>query len=1207
MQIRIPFFATVATLALGIAVGAPALHAGIAQQPLTLTPAVKPNIALVIDNSGSMDGELLFPTNDGALWWRTSEGEPGSRSFYGAGRSGTGFNYNDAGEANATWRKYTYLFPNGTGAGNRVYGDAENDHYAVPPLPEYAFARSADYNAAYYNPAVAYEPWQDGGGYTFDDADPRAAKSDPLAGAGTLDLAASIDSNAGNWMFRVQTGMRTSAASNARRNGGATSLAFAYYPATYYSRSTTARAFRVGGRNYDCASPDPGAYAGYAADPTVALPAGIHAIAPDGACLVRTQIAANTAEMRNFANWFQYHRKRHLALRAGMGASFHDIDGARVGMTPINGLVSSLTMWDIDEQRDDLYQAFYGVGGNSGGTPNRPALKFVGDQFDSNRSIMQEACQRNFALQFTDGFSNPDTGTAVGNADGSSGAPYQDAYANTIADIAMQYYVRVRSDLPSGQVPVPAACSNANPPRSMDCNRNPHMNTYGITLGAQGNLFGNSHNAVADAYASPPTWANPTAQRNPVQVDDLYHATVNGRGEMLNARATSELAQTLQRALEGILADSVGASSRTTASSTRASAGTQLFQARYDARQWTGELIAHDVLANGGVGSVQWNAASAIPAHAARSVYTRNPANGTMVEFRWSQLPPAVAAMLGTDPDTGAPDALGQRRVDWLRGSDADHEDRGGSFRERDVALGDIVNSSPRYVGADNYAYDRLPAGAPGRDGYQAYRFSKVGRPALLYVGANDGMLHAFDAATGIERWAYVPTEMLPRLNQLMQPDYRHRYYVDGQPTSGDAYFESDSRWHTMLVVPMGAGGRSVVGLEITDAGATAPDVAWEFTDPDLGHVIGQPTIQRMANGKWAAIFSSGYGIDRSAKLFVVDVETGALIRKISTVAAANEATAAPNGLSAPYPVDLDGDTIIDAVFAGDLFGNIWRFDVSGANAANWGVHHRTSGRPAPLITVCASGNVGGPFACPAAARQPITARPIVGRSPNGSGLSVYFGTGKFYEDGDNSVGTGPIQSFYRVEDGNSANSNDDKLSGRSVLQQQTIVAEVTKNGEDYRVSSANAIASGRRGWYLDLVKTPPGYIGERVVADPVLQQGRIIFTTLIPSTDTCTGGATGWLMELDASTGGRIELPVLDLDDDGTYDADDMVQVGGDNVAPSGRKSDVGALAVPTILNIPGSPNQRKIMQGTSGQLMQQGERDAIARGRTSWRQFWP
>ncbi|WP_242163107.1 PilC/PilY family type IV pilus protein [Lysobacter sp. M15] len=1207
MQIRFPLLAAVATLAIGLGLGMPALHAGIAQQPLTLTPAVKPNIALIIDNSGSMDGELLFPTNDGALWWNTSTGNAGSRSFYGAGRSGAGFNYNDAGEANATWKKYTYLFPNGTGAGNRVYGDAENDHYAVPPLPEYAFARSADYNAAYYNPAVVYAPWRDGGGHTFADADPRSARSDPLAGAGTIDLAANLASNAGNWMFRVQDGMRTNAGSNARRAGGAVSLAFAYYPATYYSRSTASAAFRVGGRDYNCASPDPAAYTDYAANPTVALPGGVHAIAPDGACLVRTQIAAGSAEMRNFANWFQYHRKRHLALRAGMGSAFADIDSARIGMTPINGLVPSLTMWDIDSQRDDLYQAFYGVGGNGGGTPNRPALRFVGEQFDSNRSIVQQACQRNFALQFTDGFSNPDAGTGVGNTDGSSGSPYQDAYANTIADIAMRYYQRVRSDLPSGQVPVPASCSNASPPRHLDCNRNPHMNTYGITLGAQGNLFGNTHNRVADAYTDPPAWANPTAQRNPVQVDDLYHAAVNGRGEMLNARSTSELAATLQQALAGILSDSIGASSRTTASSTRASAGTQLFQARYDARQWTGELIAYDLLANGGVGSVQWNAANAIPAHAARRVYTRNPATGSLVEFRWDQLPAALQATLGTDPATGLPDALGERRVDWLRGSDADHEDRGGVLRERDIALGDIVNSSPRYVGADNYAYDRLPAGAPGRGTYQAYRFSKVGRPATVYVGANDGMLHAFDAATGIERWAYVPSEMIAGLNQLMRPDYRHRYYVDGQPASGDAYFASDNSWHTMLVVPMGAGGRSVVGLDITDASATAPSVAWEFTDPDLGYVLGQPTIQRMANGRWAAIFSSGYGIDRSAKLFVVDVETGALIRKISTLAPAAEATAAANGLSAPYPADLNGDAIVDAVYAGDLYGNIWRFDVSSTNATSWRTHHRNGAQPAPLITVCASGNVTGPFACPAAQRQPITARPVVGRSLNGSGLSVYFGTGKFYEDGDNIVGTGPVQTFYRVEDANSTNSNNDRLTGRSVLQQQSIVAEVDKDGEEYRVVTANAPATGTRGWYLDLITTPPGYVGERVVADPVLQQGRVIFTTLIPSTDACTGGATGWLMEVDASTGGRITLPVLDLDDDGNYDGDDMVDLGGNPVAPSGRKSDVGALAVPTILNIPGSPNQRKIMQGSSGQLMQQGERDAIARGRTSWRQFWP
>ena len=1203
-----------AALVAGVVALAPGrdVLAAIAQQPLTLGGRVKPNVMLVVDNSGSMDGEGLFPTNDGALWWNT-----GTRSFYGAstGRGGNpGFNFNDAGQANATWKKYIYLFP----ASDRVYGDGANDHYATPPAPDYAFARSPDYNGQYYNPAVTYAPWPSLGGTTFANASPTAARSNPLAATPVFDLTGNVTQS-----FRVHPGMRMPNGTRKANNAAADNQDYTYRIASYYRRQVAPAGYSVAGTSYDCATPSPAAYVAWTTGGAATFPSSVQALAPDGYCLSRTEIAAGTPEMQNFANWFQYHRKRHLALRAGMGEAFSGLGGFRTGMTPINNRPENITMYDFDAQRAQVYDAMYGIGGNGGGTPNREALKFAGDQYNRNGAansatapIVTHVCQKNFVLQFTDGFSFPDTSNNVGGVDNTRGVPYADAYSNTIADIAMRNYLRIRPDLAGGQVPVPAGCSAANPDPQLDCNRDPHINHYSITLGAQGNIFGVTHDRVADAHANPPAWVNPTAERSPVQVDDLYHASVNGRGEMLNARSSTELTARLSQALGSILNSAGGSGSRTASSSTRAGGGTQLFQARFNSTQWTGELLAFQITAGGSIGTLNWNAATAMPAHGARQIYF---AAGTQLrDFEWGNL--SAAQQLGLNLDPAAPpllDNLGERRVRWLRGDVSAQALAGGrKLRDRATALGDIVNSSPRYVGTENYGYDRLPAGAAGRDAYTAFRFAKADRQPMVYVGANDGMLHAFDAATGIEQWAFIPSEFLatslaapsPPIAQLPRSDYAHRYYVDGQPVAGDAYF--DGGWHTVLVTPMGAGGRSVVAMDITDP--AAPELLWEFDpsdDPAIGAVTGQPSIQRMANGRWAAIFGNGYGQNGSAKLFIVDIETGNLVRRIDTDPLVPAGTS--NGLSAPYPVDTNGDAVIDMVYAGDLYGNMWRFDVDNPLPAQWAVHHRQGATPKPLITVCAAGNVNGLYACPAASRQPITVRPVVGRGPQAAGQTVYFGTGKFFEDGDNQVsGSGPVQSFYAVFDDNNAQRT--PVVGRNALLQQGIVDEVTlANYGTYRVTSNNALGN-QPGWFINLVSPVLGFQGERVIADPILQGGRIIFTTLFPG-DPCSGGSDGWLMELQARDGSRFDAPILDINGDGLFTVTtgttqgDTVTNGGQQVAPSGVKSTVGGLQTPTIINIPGQGRQNKIMSGATGNTQEVGERDALPRGRTSWRQLWP
>ena len=1210
-----PSLAQRLSLCLGVAALAVAggARAEISQVPLTLASSVKPNIVLSIDDSGSMDFELLLPTDDGAGWWSRS-----ARSF------GTGSGLRTGGSD----RRFVYLFPNGTGAGNKMYGNS-NNYLAVPPLPEFGFARSSDYNAQYYDPMLTYRPWVSRGAEDFEDADPDAAPSDPLAIGNTMDLNSDLAATGDEWKFGVAQYMRLP--NGTLRTNSSTSLqTFTYYPATYYRRTSASIAFTIDGDSYNCNAPDPAAHDYYEANrpsvqPTIEA-AGFHSIAPDGHCLVRYEIKPGNSfpsgrsyadEMQNFANWFSYHRKRHLALRAGLGSVFDATGAVRIGGFTINER-DDVSMWDADSEKDALYDFMYGIGGTNGGTPNRQALKFAGDQFEDNDGLITHSCQQNFVLHFTDGFtdvpSNLSSSVGVGNSDGSAGAPFQDGWSDTIADIAWrnaQGPFRT-SDFEDGRVPVPVACSSASAPAWLDCNRDLHAATYAVTLGTVGTIFGQTHQDVRDAHDAPPAWPDPNDTKDQEQVDDLYHAAVNGRGEMLNARSTAELEDALDRALRSILGNVVSSASVVSSNSTRLDTETLVYQARFDSGSWSGELLAFGLEADGAIGTLEWDAGQLIPGPAARSIFTRNAA-GTGIPFAWASLDPAQQDALDLD-EAGNDDGLGQRRLDWLRGVRDDELSSGGPFRTRTRVLGDIVNSSPWFVGAQNFGYERLPAGSAGQDSYQAYRLANESRRKMIYVGANDGMLHAFDAETGVERFAYVPAELIPDLVELTDPGYRHRYYVDGTAVAGDAYFGGG--WKTVLVGSTGAGGRSVFALDVTDPDAFgASKVLWEFTHADLGSVIGRPSIARMANGRWAAIFGSGYGLDKSARLFVVDLETGALVARLGTVRASEEATALANGMGSPFPVDSDGDTITDLVYAGDLYGNLWKFDVSGNAPSGWGAEFSGGSPPSPrpLVTVCASGDVAGPFACPADQRQPITMRPVVGRGPDDS-LMVYFGTGKFFEDTDNSVsGSGPVQSFYGIRDDNTltGSSADDRLAGRSELQEQEILAEVDFDEEtEVRVTSNHGVPSDLRGWYLDLLSPVNGFEGERAVAQPLLREGRLIFTTLIPSSDACEGGGSSWLMELNALDGGRFDYPVFDLDDDGLFTDDDLVTVTLDDgtevtVPASGRRSEVGVIQTPAIIEA--GAVEYKIAGGSSGGIESVRERGRLSKGRNSWRQLWP
>ena len=1219
--------------------------------PLFLSTAVKPNLILAVDDSGSMDFEVLLPGNDGSAWWRRNTAADdcsaaSGRSFTGCISDGSQnvpsageLNYNHSGSGNA-WRKYSYLFPNGCNSSNNSHRRRVNcnSHHAIPPLPEYAWSRSPAHNRSYFDPNVLYEPWPDGGGRTFTDASPTAARFDPVFGNNnnaidlTRDLAsdgsvapATGCSSSGvgyesNWGFRIFEGMVIPANTCLRVSGGGwrqlssarvvgssgspslnnnAVINIRYFPATFYLRSSA-----------DLPS-------GYGYTGTT-----LTGQAPDGSSLIGYEIKPGNfattsqyeAAIQNFANWFTYYRKRHQALRAGLGGAFNGFTGTLIGGFTINNR-TNVTMREPTDETDltDIYRDFYVNFVRTGGTPNSAAVRNLISQFrrTDNNAPVQFACQQNFGMLFTDGFTSDNASASVGNVDGSEGAPYADNVSNTMADSVMDAYLnalRSGTGFPAGRVPIPAGCNTSPVDPSLDCNSNLHMNFFAVTLGTRGIAFDPDN--PADPYATPPTWPTSFPQRHPNSVDDIWHATINGRGTLLNANTPTEISDKLGEVLDTIIARTSSASSASVNSGSLSST-TRVYQAKFNTSNWTGQLLSFPVNDDGSLAPSEWDAGEEIPAAAGRTIITVN-SNGSAVPFQWSRLDVTRQGQL----QPGA-DSLGPQRLSYLRGDASQEVSNGGPFRARTSKLGDIVASSPVFVGAPPFLYpDSLESAR-----YSTFRANKAARTQVVYAGANDGMLHGFNAATGAEIFGFVPSAAFDRLHLLTNPTYAHRYYVDGPPNMGDVFF--GGAWHTVLVGGLNKGGQSIYALDVTNPGAFSEAAAanvflWEFDDSDdadLGFTFSQPAIVRMANGKWAAVFGNGYNntaIDGNvsstgdAVLYVVDIQTGALIKKLSTqTGTAEDPTGAgrPNGLATPAAVDINSDFIVDYIYAGDLFGNLWKFDVTDSSTSNWSAAYTSSGNPAPLFRArdgSASANA-----------QPITTRPEVGRGPNGRGMIVLFGTGKYLEPNDKDVAKLSEQTFYGIVDLNTGSSAD-IVSGRTELQEQTItdefVATFGTESVPIRVTSDTAMGASKRGWYLDLDSPVNSFEGEMQVSNSILRNGRIIFTTLIPEQDPCGFGGTSWLMEMDALSGSRLDETPFDLNLDGEFDDSDYVSVtlsdGSTMYVPvSGRKSEEGIM--PTVGILAGDEAEYKYAPGTTGNIQVITENPGVGGfGRQSWRQ---
>lgn len=604
------------------------------------------------------------------------------------------------------------------------------------------------------------------------------------------------------------------------------------------------------------------------------------------------------------------------------------------------------------------------------------------------------------------------------------------------------------------------------------------------------------------------------------------------------------------RAVFADIIETANPSAAVATNSSRLDEGTAIFQAMFDSGNWTGDLLSFDFLTE----SLSWSAAAELRSinfpHINRTIVTTY--DGSAVELN-SLTPPAAPAALGYAPD-GTEDGLITERIEWLYGRERDDLD----FRSRLVdgeyeLMGDIVNSDPVFVGKPNYGFDSLP-GTEGGD-YLQHRVDIQARRNMVYVGANDGMLHGFDAETGEEIMAYMPGELLQPeaddvefapLSRLMDPGYDHRYYVDGTATVRDAYI--DGEWKTILVGTMGAGGRTVFALAVTDpddyAGTSPADnVLWEFTDGELGWGVTEPEIVRLPGGDWVTVFGNGYGgVSGESGVFVVSLEDPEDYQFVSSEVGT---PADRNAMAPPFITDwtgLDDNAIrrtANLGYVGDLHGNLWRMDF-GSNLGDLELE------PVFKATYDDDGDLQ---------RQPITTKPIGQPNPDDrEQYIVSFGTGSYFLNSDG--GNKDVQSLYGLIDDFDGEISNDLLEQLIIWQGEGTFTDPDGQEIVYgelRVTTDHEL-DDEPGWRLDLHYRGEGGTGslppqgERVVARPSLAPGvnrpAVRYTTLIPDTDPCGLGRTGFLMELNITSGARPDRPVFDLDGDGQFTDEDTVPI---------------------------------------------------------------
>ena len=850
-------------------------------------------------------------------------------------------------------------------------------------------------------------------------------------------------------------------------------------------------------------------------------------------------------EIKNYATWYSYHRTRMKTAKAGASEAFGQLgDNFRVGYDSIwnrngtSGVSGSRPAYPIPvadndglftgSNKEDWFGYLHRANGNSG-TPLHGALARAGQYYEETGAAgpwgpqagdEQLSCRQNYSILTSDGYWNNNNAysgsSMVGNADGTAGellksangsqefkydpalgtfSKYKDGASNTLADVAMYYWKRDLRTLPNN---VPT--SGLNPAFWQ------HMVTFGISIGLQGTLHPENDPPLIESgdKAWPNPWHTTTSttdswgNESNWRIDDLLHASVNGRGSFVAASDPAQFATALKETLAAIQARRASGSN-VASNGPSLNSGSHIFQATYVSGEWSGDIEGISIVGGPISGDSSWSMADVANEKGteflARPVFTWGGSAGAAF--------PTTAQRDALERDVGAAAVTGENNAEYIKGSRSLEKRNGGDLRDRTSPIGDIVNSSPFYVPQSN----------------------------SLFIGANDGMLHGVNAGTGATMFSYVPAGLSwSDLATLSDPEYEHRFFVDG---GIDVSTTGQGRGKNILAASLGRGGKGIFALDVTATSATplafgASNVLWDRTfnsdaspvaDSDMGYLLGAPLVRQGNNDRTLVITSNGIESDGGKAVLFIYVlsDSGAIQQTIKL----DTGVGGGNGLAEARAADVTNDGKADFIYAGDLKGNVWKFDVTSANPNQWRVAHRSGATPVPMFTARDAAN--NP--------QPITAAVALALEPGTNKIFVLFGTGKYVSNGD--LNTQDTQTLYALID------NGAIISSRSELHEREIpyVGKDSKGRDARAWESFSPLPAAARGWFVDL-GIPKA--GERVVTAPSVRGRALWFSSIIPQPGSgCESGGTGYLNAVDVFTGtnpqyGGDTATFIDVDADG-------------------------------------------------------------------------
>ena len=747
---------------------------------------------------------------------------------------------------------------------------------------------------------------------------------------------------------------------------------------------------------------------------------------------------------------------------------------------------------------------------------------------------------------------NPNPAVTTATINSTSGGA-----SGSLADVAAYYYLTdLRAAGSIGALGTDVGTDNNVPSGGTgpedDSARHQHMTTFTMGLGLSGTLdFRPNYKTGAGDFAALRSgalnWPAPTADSS-TALDDLWHAAVNGRGQFFSASDPDAVVEGLAAALAGVSARLASAAAAATSNLEPVAGDNFAYTASYKTVEWIGDIEAKSInLVSGAVSTTPvWSARAKLDLRTGaacdnRTIWLfRSGAAGNLANFTWNTQAcdsagnPAGAASTGlnaaeqaffgatqvaalnhfanmSDGSGSTVDqrslAAGANMLNFIRGQRGREGFETNTqllYRARTGVLGDIVNAQPVFV--------RPPFASYGDTGYEAFKAANASRTPMLYVAANDGMLHAFYAGSsttdplgGEERWAFIPTMVMPDLFRLADRDYGtlRRYYVDGTPLVGDIYDAAAGQWKTILVGGLNAGGRGYYALDITDPGT--PKGLWEFkhtptcaaipagqtSDCHLGLTFGNPQISKLADGRCVVLVTSRYNNvnspaqtgDGIGYLYVLDAASGTIIYKIST---GTGSAAQPSGLGKinAFVFNTAVNNTTERVYGVDLQGNVWRFEVNATQSAT------------RVITLVDS--LGNP--------QPITTKPELAEFGSPPTTHIFVATGRYL--GTTDVASTQTQTVWGIKDGGSypiANPRTTFSNLTATNSAENLTRSIT--------CSSNCVTNG--GWFTDLPDT-----GERVNVDMKLQLGTLTVASNVPQNNACNIGGYSWLNFLDARNG---------------------------------------------------------------------------------------